>query len=147
MLFEPSIFTTGGNMIPYAFIHHSKTKVWIGSNALFLDAIGTLRKGMLHFLKNKNLWTVDHILEKKHFISGGLVSWKKSYPSSLPEILGESRKRWRFFLTNSCLIFSCDQAALQMVFSVRLSVCPSVCHTFLTMFPSSYHHEIFRSYY
>ena len=24
-------------------------------------------------------------------------------------------------------IFSCDQAALQMVFSVRLSVCPSVC--------------------
>ena len=31
--------------------------------------------------------------------------------------------------------------------SVRLSVRPSVCHTFLTMFPSSYHHEIFRSYY
>ena len=48
-------------------------------------------------------------------------------------------------------IFSCDQAALWMVqsvrLSVRLSVCPSVCHTFLTMFPSSYHHEIFRSYY
>ena len=31
--------------------------------------------------------------------------------------------------------------------SVCLSVCPSVCHTFLTMFPSSYHHEIFRNYY
>ena len=30
--------------------------------------------------------------------------------------------------------------------SVRPSVRPSVCHTFLTMFPSSYHHEIFRSY-
>ena len=44
-------------------------------------------------------------------------------------------------------IFSCDQAALQMVFSVCLSVCPSVRHTFLTMFPSSYHHKIFRSYY
>ena len=44
-------------------------------------------------------------------------------------------------------IFSCDQAALQMVFSVCLSVRPSVCHTFFTMFPSSYHHEIFRSYY
>ena len=27
------------------------------------------------------------------------------------------------------------------------SVCLSVCHTFLTMFPSSYHHQIFRSYY
>ena len=44
-------------------------------------------------------------------------------------------------------IFSCDQAALQMVFSVCLSFRPSVHHTFLTMFPSSYHHEIFRSYY
>ena len=31
--------------------------------------------------------------------------------------------------------------------SVRLSVRLSVCHTFLTMFPSSYHHEIVRSYY
>ena len=28
-----------------------------------------------------------------------------------------------------------------------LSVCLSVRHTFLTMFPSSYHHEIVRSYY
>ena len=27
------------------------------------------------------------------------------------------------------------------------SVCLSVCHTFFTMFPSSYHHEIFMSYY
>ena len=48
------------------------------------------------------------------------------------------------------LLFSCDQAALWMVFSVCPSVCLSVClsvrHTFLTMFPSSYHHEIFRSY-
>ena len=41
-------------------------------------------------------------------------------------------------------VFSCDQAALQMVFSVCLSVRLSVCHTFLTMFPSSYHHEIFQ---
>ena len=31
--------------------------------------------------------------------------------------------------------------------SVCLSICPSVRHTFLTMFPSSYHHETFRSYY
>ena len=47
-------------------------------------------------------------------------------------------------------IFSCDQAALQMVQTVRLSVCLSVTPFWLvwrTMFPSSYHHEIFRSYY
>ena len=45
------------------------------------------------------------------------------------------------------IYFSCDQAALWMVQSVRLSVRPFVRHTFLTMFPSSYHHEIFWSYY
>ena len=44
-------------------------------------------------------------------------------------------------------IFSCDQAALQMVFSVCPSVSPSVRHTFLTMGPSSDHHDIFMSYY
>ena len=31
--------------------------------------------------------------------------------------------------------------------SVCLSVCLSVCDAFSTMFPSSYHHEIFRGYY
>ena len=41
------------------------------------------------------------------------------------------------------VVFSFDQAALRMVQSVG----PSVRHTFLTMFPSSYHHEIFSSYY
>ena len=34
-----------------------------------------------------------------------------------------------------------------MTGSVRPSVCLSVCDTFLTMFPSLYHHEIFRSCY
>ena len=61
----------------------------------------------------------------------------------------------KVLICNLIKIFSCDQAALQMGFSVCLSVHPSVClsvrpsvrHTFLTMFPSSYHHEIFRSYY
>ena len=49
------------------------------------------------------------------------------------------------------MYFRCYQAALWMVqsvcLSVRPSVCPSVCHTFLTMFPSAYHHECVRSYY
>ena len=40
-----------------------------------------------------------------------------------------------------------DWFSLSVCPSVCLSVCPSVCHTFLTMFPSSYHHEIFRSNY
>ena len=48
-------------------------------------------------------------------------------------------------------LFSCDQAALWMAQSVRLSVrlyvCLYICDTFCTMFPSSYHHKICWSYY
>ena len=55
--------------------------------------------------------------------------------------------KWKvFFVKISCR--KCFLAATKQLYewfspSVRLSV----CHTFLTMFPSSYHHEIFRSYY
>ena len=74
---------------------------------------------------------------------------KKLVPLSRKVERRETRRE--VSLSRMLVIFSCDQAALQMVFSVRpsvrLSVCPSVCHTFFTMFPSSYHHEIFRSYY
>ena len=45
--------------------------------------------------------------------------------------------KWIFFLA----------ATKQLYEWFSPSVCPSVSHTFLTMFPSSYHHEIFRSYY
>ena len=41
----------------------------------------------------------------------------------------------------------CEWSFPSVCLSVCPSVCLSVCHTFLTMFPSSYHHEIFRSYY
>ena len=54
---------------------------------------------------------------------------------------------WLCELPQMIWIFSCDQAALRMAISVCPSVRLSVCDTFLTMFPSSYHHEIFRSYY
>ena len=63
-------------------------------------------------------------------------------------LVAKCRIRMHFNMTNAgeayfYNIFNCDQAALWMVQSVR----PSVHHTFLTMFPSSYHHEIFRTYY
>ena len=47
-----------------------------------------------------------------------------------------------FFLFGIC---SCNQAVLWMIQSICPSVCLSVSHNFLTMFPSSYHPEIFRS--
>ena len=81
------------------------------------------------------------------FISFTYVLWLMQRLNFISRLSSGARI---LYIVNSCWnfsVFSCDQAALQMVFSVRLSVCPSVCHTFLTMFPSSYHHEIFRSYY
>ena len=46
------------------------------------------------------------------------------------------------------MIFSCDQAALQMVFSVRpsvrLSVCPSVCLSVTPFSPCSHHRIIMK---
>ena len=50
------------------------------------------------------------------------------------QFLAATKQLYEWFSPSVCL-------------SVRPSVRPSVCHTFLTMFPSSYHHEIFRSYY
>ena len=50
-----------------------------------------------------------------------------------------------FFLAATKQLYEWFSPSVRL--SVRPSVCLSVCHTFLTMFPSSYHHEIFRSYY
>ena len=57
-----------------------------------------------------------------------------------------SRRKITWFMTqwDTYEVFSCDQEALRTLRSVRLSVYPSVCHTFFTILPSSYHHEIFR---
>ena len=89
---------------------------------------------------------------RKHFISNSVIDFiglKSSFDIQcwIFYLWKSSNKIQPWYCRHRHVIFSCDQAALQMVFSVRLSVCPSVCHTFFTMFPSSYHHEIFRSYY
>ena len=84
--------------------------------------------------------------------SAHLCKWYKSFEQKtlclrFYRIINTNKTRLCFF---GEYIFSCDQAALWMVLSVRLyvrlSVRLSVCHTCLTMFPSSYHQEIFRSY-
>ena len=101
-----------------------------------------------------------------------LHSWGCAHPICKPSLIIAARQLdcltvpWSHNVSNNCIyihshllrwyklnynrfnhcerpIFSCDQAALWMV----QSVCPSARHTFLTMFPSLYHHEIFRLYY
>ena len=50
-------------------------------------------------------------------------------------------------LQNIVIVCTFLAATKQLYEWFSLSVCLSVRHTFLTMFPSSYHHDIFRSYY
>ena len=85
-------------------------------------------------------------------IDGLMQEWRKSIANAvelwLPCInpsICTSRPRYfdqccllllssSYLLNHFHLLFSCDQAALQMFFSVCPSVRPSVCHIFLTMF-------------
>ena len=76
---------------------------------------------------------------------------KSGYRDDTESHIGGSFVRFMCVCLN---YFSCDQAALWMVQSVRLSDClsvclsiclsvrPSVCHTFFTLFLCSHHHEI-----
>ena len=77
-----------------------------------------------------------------------------SNPSDLP-CLAATKQLYDWFSPSVCpsasmrcsLLYGSWDQILQRRPSVCLSVRLSVCHTFFTMFPSSYHHEIFRSYY
>ena len=76
------------------------------------------------------------------------IIWK-CYLCSRPFVKGiHCPEMWRF---NNLFLAATKQLYDWFSPSVRPSVClsvrPSVCHTFFTMFPSSYHHVIFRSYY
>ena len=52
------------------------------------------------------------------------------------------------YFVSKCWFLAATKQLYKWYFpSVCPSVCPSVRHTFLTIFPSSYHHEIFRSHY
>ena len=60
------------------------------------------------------------------------------------KIIQREPVKYRHFLAATKQLY--EWYFLSVCPSVRPSVRLSVCHTFLTMFPSSYHHEIFRSY-
>ena len=92
--------------------------------------------------------SVDQVIcQHVESLEGKELIWWESTVARGFQILTSLFQNNLLFWKLCCQIFSCDQAALWMVQSVCLSVRPSVRHTFLTMFPSSYHHEIFRSYY
>ena len=94
-------------------------------------------------------WTLHHWLQRNFLCS----QWWKVYQNdnifivvyiqqlstslTLPlhsYFLAATKQLYKWYFPSVCL-------------SVCLSVRLSVCHTFFTMFPSSYHHEIFRTYY
>ena len=116
--------------------------------ANFSQIFTNRKKTWLPCKGNISLWAEYHALLIRHYPFSSAVYLY----CGIIEFRIEHKHELEISTDIEDMIFSCDQAALQMVFasvcpSVRLSVRLSVCHTFLTMFPSSYHHEIFRSYY
>ena len=67
-----------------------------------------------------------------HFVSDLSDVWLECAQQYFPKNCGI-----RILTVCFLFCFSDDQAALRTL----LSVCPSVCHTFFTMFLSSYHHS------
>ena len=81
------------------------------------------------------------------FILYGVVGLEVSVVKSASSLLKWPRCATRYAYV-STLFLAATKRLYEWYFpSVCTSVRPSVLHTFLTMFPSSYHHEIFRSYY
>ena len=73
-------------------------------------------------------------MQYKHAVKAPQISYCGSFPM---QFLAATKQLYEWYFLSVCL---------SVCPSVCLSVCLSVGHTFLTMFPSSYHHEIFRSY-
>ena len=92
-------------------------KCWHRSAVLFFEVIHQISHS--HGLKSQRFESNLRLLGRSQL----------SNPSDLPSLVAASNSINTPYL------------------SVGQSVCLSVSHTFLTMFPSSYHHEIFRSYY
>ena len=112
---------------------HMETLV---QEAQILDENKTLASGHLdiwHLVFGKSRYVIGIYLLNHNFLKRHLITDLMFRPRS------------RHFLAATKQLYDWFSP------SVRPSVCPSVrlsvCHTFFTMFPSSYHHEIFRSYY
>ena len=90
-------------------------------------------------------------IAKLHFT--GLCARNLSVTGEFPAQRPVTQKTFPFYdiiMPSSALIGGgCRTSPLFLAATKQLYewFCPSVRHTFLTMFPSSYHHEIFRSYY
>ena len=82
------------------------------------------------------------LLPDRNRISMGLWYWElMSHPDPAVLPVGTLHYLEWFWVSRRIFIYSHHNT---FAFSLRR---PSVRHTFLIMFPSSYHHEVFRSYY
>ena len=112
--------------------------IW-GKSYLFLSPLPLWLKYINHFqnffirIINQTIWFSDspHVTKDRPSL---LKSHRIESIAFQCIFLAATKQLYKWYFPSVCP-------------SVRLSVCPSFCHTFLTMFPSSYHYEIFRSYY
>ena len=82
--------------------------------------------------------------QRKHQSSASLAFvWGIHRSRWIPRTKGQLRGKCFHLMSSSC-IFSCDQAALWMVFSVCLSVCPSVCLSVTPFWLCSHHRIIMK---
>ena len=134
-----SPLTRRGNHHHFAF-RSMETCVSVCVN--YLDVLGwrvwfVYLLGLVINPHQHRLWAKTIFVYSSTHINGSAQDYSK-YCSLAMELLQSSNNPLIW------CIFSCDQAALKLLFP---SVCSSVWDTFLTMFLSSYYHEIFRSDY
>ena len=103
--------------------------------------LGMLCNGNLHTWKDGPYIETWHWFLQPNYllVSATCVSWQQGYhPSSSLLITSVARTLNQCgFLAGTKQLYECS----------CLTVRPSIRHTFFTMFPSSYHHGIFVSYY
>ena len=110
----------------------------------------TIFRRLLVYIAFRLILVVHHIrasLEKKTRCGGVFMLVLDMWMAMLIELFYKSLKLSKGIYNSHLFLAATKQLYDWFSPSVRLSVCLSVRHTFFTMFPSSYHHEIFRSYY
>ena len=84
-----------------------------------------IQRNTIHFFALHSLWPID-ARPARGLVLHGITSGSLVINMDVLNFNSYVRMCWYSNHSQTLYIFSCDQAALWMVFSVRLSVCPSV---------------------
>ena len=128
-------WTTFGNKITYRKKWHSRLRV---NGQMGIRASAVTMMWWAHQLIT-GTWLHDERQTHEPAISA--FAW---YLHIRGPLCGHYTDYWKDQWCRASVFFSCDQAALWMVFSVRLSVCPSVCPSVTPFWLCSHHRIIMK---